>query len=200
MNSLTSASAPTREKRGIFFETNRAIFLFLFKLAGWRVKGEFPPDKKLVVIAAPHTSNWDLPFMLAVALYYRVNLRWMGKDALFKGLFGGLMHALGGIPIDRSKSNNVVDQMIDIYGDADDLVVAIPPEGTRSKVRYWKTGFYNIAHGAGVRIALGYLDYKNKHGGVGAVLETTGDYEADLKIIKDFYSGITAKFEDKSQN
>ena len=134
--------------------------------------------------------------MLGVALYFRVRLRWMGKDDLFKPPFGWFMKLLGGIPIDRSKANDVVSQMVDIYKLADTLAVAIPPEGTRAKVRYWKTGFYNIAHGARVPIALGFLDYKRKVGGIGMTLYTTGDYDADLKVIKKFYDGVTPKFPD----
>jgi len=172
----------------------RALGLGLYRLAGWKVEGELPASPKFVVIAAPHTSNWDLPFMLGVALHLQVRLRWMGKDTLFKGSFGWFMRLLGGIPIDRAKANNVVAQMIEIYNGAERLAVAIPPEGTRAKVRYWKTGFYNIAHGAGVPIALGFLDYKRKVGGIGMTLATTGDYDADLEIIKKFYAGVTGKY------
>ncbi|NRA28912.1 MAG: 1-acyl-sn-glycerol-3-phosphate acyltransferase, partial [Parvularculaceae bacterium] len=144
-----------------------------------------------------HTSNWDLPFMLGVAYKFRIRLNWMGKDSLFKPPFGWLMKALGGIPIDRSKANNVVTQMIEIYDKADQLAVAIPPEGTRSKVRVWKTGFYNIAHGAGVPIAFGFLDYDRKVGGIGGVYTTTGDYDKDIEEIKAFYAEIIAKHEAK---
>lgn len=156
-------------------------------------------DPKLVVIAAPHTTNWDLPIMLAVAIYYRVRLRWMGKDSLFKGPFGWLMHALGGIPVDRSKSNNAVAQMVARYNEADALLVAIPPEGTRAKTRYWKTGFYHIANGAGVPIALGFLDYARKVGGIGSVLQPTGDYDADLERIKEFYADVKGKYPTRNE-
>ena len=105
----------------------------------------------------------------------------------------------GGIPVDRSKANNAVSQMVEIYQNAEELAVAIPPEGTRAKVRYWKTGFYNIAHGAGVPIALGFLDYARKVGGIGKTLSTTGDYDADLAIIKEFYSGVRGKFNERSE-
>jgi 1-acyl-sn-glycerol-3-phosphate acyltransferase len=175
------------------FEVFRALGLAAYRAAGWRVEGAAPPDKKFVVIAAPHTSNWDLPFMLGVALKFRIRLHWMGKDNLFKPPFGWFMRALGGIPVDRSKSNNAVAQMIRIFDDADQLAVAIPPEGTRSKVRYWKTGFYHIAHGAGVPIAMGFLDYKRKVGGIGMTMKTSGDYDADLEIIKRFYADVTPK-------
>ncbi len=178
-------------------EAMRGLLLGLYRLAGWRVEGTFPETNKVVVIAAPHTSNWDLPFMLGVALHFRVRLRWMGKDALFKPPFGWLMRALGGIPIDRSKTNDVVAQMVEIFRRADRLAVAIPPEGTRSKTRYWKTGFYNIAHGADVPIALGFLDYARKVGGIGMVMRTSGDYETDLETIKAFYAQVTPRFPDR---
>lgn len=176
-----------------FFEALRSAGLALYRLAGWRVEGALPDAPKFVVIAAPHTSNWDLPFMLGVALHFRTRLHWMGKDSLFKPPFGGLMRLAGGISIDRSKANDVVAQTITHFRDAKRLAIAIPPEGTRSKVRYWKTGFYHIAHGAGVPIALGFLDYKRKVGGIGMTLSPSGDYERDLEIIKGFYAGVTPK-------
>ena len=186
-----------RPPRGILYEARRGIALWLFGLSGWKVEGTAPAGDKFVVIAAPHTSNWDLPFMLGVAYKFRIRLHWMGKDSLFRPPFGPLMKMLGGIPIDRSKANNVVTQMIDVFDRADGLAVAIPPEGTRSKVRVWKTGFYNIAHGAGVPIALGFLDYRRKVGGIGGVFTTTGDYETDVAEIKAFYATITGKHGDK---
>jgi len=181
----------------MLYEARRAIVLWLYALAGWKVEGAAPDVDKFVVIAAPHTSNWDLLFMLGVAYKFRVRLRWMGKDSLFKPPFGWLMKAMGGIPIDRSKANNVVSQMVDIYAAADELAVAIPPEGTRAKARIWKTGFYNIAHGAGVPIAFGFLDYSRKVGGIGGVFTTTGDYDRDLEEIKAFYAPITGKYPDR---
>ncbi|MEM9616384.1 MAG: lysophospholipid acyltransferase family protein [Pseudomonadota bacterium] len=178
-------------------EAARTALLGVYRLSGWKVEGELPEGKKFVVIAAPHTSNWDLPFMLGVALHFRTRLHWMGKDTLFKPPFGWLMRALGGIPIDRSKANDVVSQMVTVFNDADRLAVAIPPEGTRSKTRYWKTGFYNIAHGAGVPIAFGFLDYARKVGGIGMTMKTTGDYDADLEIVKAFYATVSPKFPDR---
>ena len=186
-----------RPPLGFFYELRRSIALWLYNLAGWKVEGSAPTEDKFVVIAAPHTSNWDLLFMLGVAYKFRVRLRWMGKDTLFKAPFGWLMKALGGIPIDRSKSNNVVTQMVEIYEEAQELAVAIPPEGTRAQVRIWKTGFYNIAHGAKVPIALGFLDYEKKVGGIGGVLWTTGDYDKDLDVIKAFYANVTGKHANK---
>ena len=197
MSDTKEAAGADKPNFGAFYETRRAVVLFFYRLAGWKVEGERPAAPKMVVIAAPHTTNWDLPLMLAVAYHFRIKLKWMGKDDLFKGPFGWVMKALGGIPIDRSKANNVVSQMVEIYAQADDLAVAIPPEGTRSKTSYWKTGFYNIAHGASVPIALGFLDYKKKIGGIGCLMTTSGDYDSDLEKIKAFYAPISGKYTDR---
>lgn len=190
---MLKTSSEYRPRTGFFYGLRRWAALRFFALSGWRVEGEPPPSGKAVVIAAPHTSNWDLPFMLAVAYHFRISLKWMGKDSLFKPPFGWLMKAMGGIPIDRSKANDVVAQMVAIYGASDQLMVAIPPEGTRSKARRWKTGFYNIAHGAGVPVVLGFLDYERKVGGIGKTVWTTGDYARDMVEIKAFYAPIIAK-------
>ena len=118
---------------------------------GWRIEGEMPNLPKFIIVGAPHTSNWDLPYTLAAGLHYGVRVHWMGKDSIFKWPYGGLMHWLGGIPVDRSKPNNAVAQMVEKFAASDRLVVVIPPEGTRGKITRWKTGFYHIAVGAGYR-------------------------------------------------
>ena len=179
-------------------ELLRALWLFFYRLAGWKVVGTLPETRKFILIAAPHTTNWDLPLMLAVAMHFRVKLHWMGKDSLFKGPFGWVMHALGGLPIDRSKNNDVVSQMVDHYAARDELIIAVPPEGTRGRVREWKTGFYHIAHGAGVPIVCGFLDFPNKTGGVSLTIETTGDYEQDIAPVKAFYATVEGKYPEKT--
>jgi len=148
------------------------------------------------MIAAPHTTNWDLPITLALTFVFRIKVYWMGKDTIFRWPFGTLMKWLGGIPVDRSKTHNIVEQSVSAFQKNDHLVMIVPPEGTRKKVRYWKTGFYHIAHGAGVPIVLGYLDYARKTGGIGPVVWPSGDIDADMKIIQTFYAGITGKYPD----
>lgn len=170
--------------------------LILFCLR-WRREGEIPTAPKYVLIAAPHTSNWDLFYTLLIALDLNTNIYWMGKDAIFKKPFGGIMKWLGGIPIDRSKNNNVVEQAIAQFHQNDELAIAVPPSGTRSQVSYWKTGFYYIAHGAGVPIALGFLDYRRKAGGIGPLIMPSGDYVKDMDQIIAFYSDITGKYPEK---
>lgn len=165
---------------------------------GWRTEGKLPDNPKYVVIAAPHTTNWDLPITLALALTFKIGFYWMGKDTIFKRPFRGIMKFLGGIPIDRSKSNNVVEQSIEAFRENKELVMVIPPEGTRGSVKYWKTGFYYIAKGANVPIAMGFLDYKRKVGGFGPVFQPTGDINVDMVEIKYFYAGISGKYPERS--
>ncbi len=187
----------------IFDTRGWALFMGFFskiclKLSGWRVQGKLPDMKKVVIIAAPHTSNWDLPFTLFVAFVMEINIRWMGKDTIFRPPFEGLFKWLGGIPIDRSRSNSVVDQSIEQFNTKDQFALAIPPSGTRAKVTYWKTGFYHIAMGAGVPIVLGFLDYRRKIGGLGPVIMPTGNLDKDMERIQSFYSGITGKHPEKA--
>ena len=128
------------------------------RLAGWKVVGSLPPSAaKSVLIAAPHTSNWDLPYTLMVAFVLRLNVYWMGKSSLFRPPFRGVMMWLGGIPVDRAQSNQLVAASSTAIAQATGpLQLIVPPEGTRSGTRYWKTGFYYIALGANVPIVLAY--------------------------------------------
>ena len=173
----------------------RWLSVGFLRLTGWKVVGELPANAaKSVLIAAPHTSNWDLPYTLMVCFALRLNVYWMGKSSLFKPPFRGLMMWLGGIPVDRSQSNNLVqDSSTAIKQASGPLQLIVPPEGTRSGTRYWKTGFYYIAEAAGVPILLAYLDYEKKTGGLGPVFQTTGDVEADMLTIKAFYAGFKGK-------
>ncbi len=174
-------------------------FSFAFiKLSGWKIEGELPKDlKKYVMIAVPHTSNWDMSMFLMFAFVFNIKSYWMGKERIFKFPFKHLMKWMGGIPIDRSQTNDVVKQTIDIFNNSEEFIVAIPPEGTRGMTKYWKTGFYHIAHGAGVPIVGTFLDYKRKAGGVRIIFTPTGDLDADMKIIKEHYSNVTGKYPDK---
>ena len=169
------------------------------RLAGWKVVGSLPTSAtKSVLIAAPHTSNWDLPYTLMVAFALRLNVYWMGKTSIFKPPFRSVMMWLGGIPVDRAQSNNlVVASSSAIMRATGPLQLIVPPEGTRSGTRYWKTGFYYIATGAQVPIVLAYLDYEKKIGGLGPVFQTTGDIDADMLAIKAFYAGVKGKNADQ---
>jgi 1-acyl-sn-glycerol-3-phosphate acyltransferase len=173
----------------------RFISIWFLRLTGWKIEGALPANtKKSVFIAAPHTSNWDLPYTLMVAFALRLNIYWMGKEQIFKPPFRGLMMWLGGIPIRRESANNVVAASVQAIQAADrPLQLVVPPEGTRSKTRYWKTGFYHIAVGAQVPIILAYMDYEKKISGIGPVFQPTGNVEADMVKIKAFYAPFKGK-------
>jgi len=177
----------------------RGLSIGFLKLSGWSVTGELPANgRKCVLIAAPHTSNWDLPYTLMVAFALRLNIYWMGKEQIFKPPFRGLMMWLGGLPVRRESANNLVAASIEALQAADGPVqLVVPPEGTRSKARYWKTGFYYIALGAKVPIVMAYMDYARKQSGLGPVFEPTGDIEADMVTIKAFYAPFKGKNPDQ---
>ncbi len=167
----------------------------LLKLAGWRVEGQFPSIKRCVMIAAPHSTNWDFPLALAATFIRGGRIYWMGKHTLFWGPMGPVMRFLGGIPVNRGRAGSLVGQIVDAYGRADQLVVVVPPEGTRAKVREWKTGFYRIACGAQVPIVLAYIDFPSRTVGFGPVFEPCGDIDVDMPKIRDFYSGYRGKYD-----
>ncbi len=163
------------------------------KAFGWKTGGGVPGVRKAVVVAAPHTSNWDFPFTMAVAWSQGMHMKWVGKHTLFRFPFGGFMRSIGGIALDRNNSKNFTQQVVDLINESDDLLVVIAPEGTRSKVQRWRTGFYHMARGANVPIILGYLDFPNKTGGLGEVFVPTGDLEHDAQYMRDFYANIRGK-------
>ncbi len=175
----------------------RGLSRAILRLAGWRSEGLSPAElaahPKFILIAAPHTSNWDFPFTLMVCFDLQLKVYWMAKASLFAWPIGWLARWLGGIPINRSAKNNTVSTTIDAFASRERLAIIVAPEGTRGRVTHWKTGFYHMAHGAGVPIALAYLDFKKKTGGIGAMFNTTGDIEADMAVIQAFYRGIEGK-------
>jgi 1-acyl-sn-glycerol-3-phosphate acyltransferase len=173
----------------------RALSVSFLKHTGWTVQGALPPKcAKSVFIAAPHTSNWDLPYTLMVAFALRLNIYWMGKASIFRFPFGGVMRWLGGIEVNRAQSNNLVEASADAIRTADGpLQLVVPPEGTRSKARYWKTGFYYIAVSAQVPIVMAYMDYEKKISGLGPMFLPSGDIEADMVAIKAFYAPFKGK-------
>jgi 1-acyl-sn-glycerol-3-phosphate acyltransferase len=177
----------------------RALSLAFLRLNGWTVEGGLPPAAaKSVLIAAPHTSNWDLPYTLMTGFALNLNLYWMGKASLFAPPFGPLMRWLGGIAVDRSKSNNLVAASAQALRDADGPVqLVVPPEGTRGRTRQWKTGFYFIALEAQVPIVLAYMDYQRKAAGLGPLFVPSGDVERDMEEIKRFYAGIKGRNADQ---
>lgn len=173
----------------------RTASVAFLKWRGWQISGSLPEQHpKCVLIAAPHTSNWDLPYTLMVAFALRLNVYWMGKQQIFRWPFGPLMRWLGGISVNRAQSSNLVAASAAALVAADGPVqLIVPPEGTRSKTRYWKTGFYWIAHGAQVPIVMAFMDYERKLSGLGPIFVPSGDIEADMVKIKAFYAQFKGK-------
>jgi 1-acyl-sn-glycerol-3-phosphate acyltransferase len=174
----------------------RFLAILILRLIGWTSIGSKVSVPKYVLIGAPHTSNWDFPLMLLVVLELRLQLFWMGKHTLFPFPFSGIMKWLGGIPINRTKSHNVVSDIVGQFKSNDNFVVLVPPEGTRRKVSEWKTGFYHIANNAGVPILMGYVNAEKKEAGFANFFYPTGNLKSDMKEIRSFYAqkkGLTAE-------
>lgn len=169
------------------------ISRIILSLTGWRTEGRLPLIPKFVLVGAPHTSNWDLPLTLLVAFALRARIHWMGKTAIFRRPFKGFFQWLGGIPVERAQSDNLVEQSIQQFHCNDRLILTIAPAGTRQRVVRWKSGFYHIACGADVPIVLGFLDYRRKVGGIGPVVYPTGNITVDMEAIRAFYDSVTGK-------
>ncbi len=171
----------------------RAFTRAIFKVLGWRYEGEFPNEPKVVLVGAPHTSNWD--FFLAMAIMFSLGIRmsWLAKHTFVGGPLEPVLRRLGGIPVDRRASHGLVEQIVAAYNEHDKLLLAISPEGTRTKVHRWKTGFYYIALGAGVPILPVVADYGRKVVGLGEPIWPSGDLEADMARIRANYEGVVGK-------
>lgn len=173
------------------------IAKILLKWAGWTVRVELPDFDKCVICVAPHTSNWD--FVICELAYLSVGRRagfLMKKDWFFFPL-GHFFRAIGGVPVDRSRRTDLVEQIVTQYKLNDKITIAITPEATRKANPNWKTGFYRIAMGAGVPIVLAYLDYDKREVGIERTFTPTGDVEADMVAIKQYYTKFAAKYKDK---
>ena len=169
-----------------------------YSLTGWRLVGDMPAIPKAVVIVAHHTSNWDFPIGLMASYLTRRHYFWIGKHTLFKGVSGTFMRWLGGIPINRSATKNVVEQCAQMFREREELLLVIAPEGTRKKTDHWKSGFYRIATAASVPIACAYLDFRKKTCGIGEILTPTGDMKADMDKIRAFYRSKVARFPEQA--
>jgi 1-acyl-sn-glycerol-3-phosphate acyltransferase len=174
------------------------VALAILKVSGWRKEGQVPDAPKFVAISAPHTSNWDLAIGLVLAFAFKVKVCWMGKDSLFRGPLSPIFKWLGGIPVDRSKSTGMVAQAIEAFRESERMIMIIAPEGTRSRTLHWRSGFYHIARGAEVPVALGFIDYRRKVTGIGPLITPTGDIDADMQAIRAFYAGVTPKHPERS--
>ena len=176
----------------------RAVGRFVLRALGWRAVGEFPRPgcERCVLIAAPHTSNWDLPFMIAFAMAFDLHISWMGKFTLFRGPFGGFMRWLGGIPVRRESRHRKVEEMARWFASRESAVLAIAPEGTRFRAPHWKSGFYWIAKEAGVPIVPSYLDFGTRTAGFGPPLVPSDSLASDMDRLRAVYEGKRGLFAD----
>ncbi len=158
------------------------------RLAGWKFEGGKPDVKKCVVLAFPHTSNWDGLMLVALAKSIGLEMSWMIKNDWVKGPMGVLLRSVGAVAVDRKGAHNLVDQMIEEMRKRDSFTLVIPPEGTRRRADAWKSGFYHIARGANVPVVPGYLDYGRKRAGLGPPIDLTGDVKKDMDAIRAFYA------------
>jgi len=159
----------------------------LLNLFGWKVSYTIPRIDRCVVIGAPHTSNWDFPLALLALRVIDLPFHWVGKHTLFKGPLGPLMRFLGGIPVDRRGQTGFTREIITLFQQRSQLALVLAPEGTRSRTDGWKSGFYHIAVGAGVPIALGYIDYRTRQIGIERLFTPSGDIESDFAVLQDYY-------------
>ncbi len=157
-------------------------------LSRYRFVSEPPPARSAVLIGAPHTSNWDLAYMLAITWRLGLSPRWLGKHTLFKRPFGPLMKALGGIPVDRAHPGRLVDELVALVRADERFILVVAPEGTRGRREFWKSGFYRIARDAGLPVVLGYVDSATKTSGLGPTVDLTGDVTADMDRVRAFYA------------
>jgi 1-acyl-sn-glycerol-3-phosphate acyltransferase len=166
---------------------------------GWRKAGQVPNAKNMVIIAAPHTTNWDFVFLLATAYSFGISINWLGKDSLFQSPLGHILRFLGGVPVDRSKKNNLVQSLSAQIEHGSGINLVIPPSGTRQKTDHWKSGFYRIAEAAQIPLVCGYLDYGKKEAGLGLAF-LPSNLSSDMDRIRKFYEPIAGKYpENKSR-
>ena len=177
----------------------KLITKLLLWILGWKVKNSLPKDlKKCVIIAAPHTSNFDF-FIGRIAFFYTgIKTYFLIKKESFNFIMGPMLVAAGGIPVDRNKNTHLVERLANMFETNDSFFITITPEGTRKLTNKWRKGFYHIALKANVPIVLSYVDYKKKEGGYGPIITPSGNYEADLKIIQNFYRTIVPRYPEKS--
>ena len=175
----------------------KAIAIFWLKIFGWKSISNLPKENRYVVIAAPHTSNWDFPLGISYIIATGIPFRYMGKDALFKWPQKYLFRALGGFGVDRNNKNKLTSRMAKFINSQDKIALALAPEGTRSNSKYWRSGFYYIALEANVPIAMAVIDFEKKEIGIKDSFMPTGDLDADMALIKDFYKDIKGKYPSK---
>lgn len=169
-----------------------------YRTAGWAPDGHLPPLPRFVLVGAPHTSNWDfLVFVGTIAAFGR-EVHFIAKHSLFRWPIEGFMRGLGGVPVDRSASNDLVRQMADQFAARDEFILVIAPEGTRSGDSRWRTGFYRIALTAGVPLVCAGPDYARRRGVIGPVVHPTGDYDRDMAPAFAFFRSLAGRHPERA--
>lgn len=176
----------------------KRIIVWIYKYHGWKAIGEAPKDKRFIIVAAPHTSNWDFLYFIGLTNELGIQPHFMAKESLFRWPWKNFLLDMGGVPIDRSGGKDIVASMVEEFSKRKEFMLTIAPEGTRSSVQQWKTGFYHIARKANVPIVIGMMDYGNKTGGLLQSFMTTGDYKNDMKVVEKNYKSVTPKHPDKA--
>ncbi|MEK6616349.1 MAG: 1-acyl-sn-glycerol-3-phosphate acyltransferase [Bacteroidota bacterium] len=172
----------------------KLIAQIFFKLKGWKVRGGIPAGiKKCVLIAAPHTSNWDFLYGSFAWKLFGLEVKFLAKKSLFRFPFGIFFRAMGGLPVDRSKNTNLVGAMVELVNGNNEIIVVMMPEGTRRKVNKWRTGFYHLAMKTNIPIVLGKLNYKTKEAIIEHSFIPSGNIEKDFEIIKEFYKDVVGR-------
>lgn len=166
----------------------RLIARLFWAFSRWKLVSAPAPNRPTVLVGAPHTSNWDFVLMLAIAWRLGVDIRWLGKESLFRGWRGPIMRGLGGIAVDRADAGRVVDEVVERVRSGEVFGLVVTPDGTRGGNTRWKSGFYRIARDTGMPVTLGYVDRTTMTTGLGPTLELTGDIPADMDRIRAFYA------------
>ncbi|MEN9621447.1 MAG: hypothetical protein RL499_1640 [Actinomycetota bacterium] len=166
----------------------RVIARIFWAFSRWTLVTEPAPTRPTVLVGAPHTSNWDFVFMLAIAWKLDMRFRWLGKKSLFRGWRGPIMRRLGGIPVDRDSPTVVVGEVVDRIRSGDVFGLVVTPDGTRKGHSYWKSGFYRIARETELPVTLGFVDRTTMTTGLGPTIELTGEVSRDMDVIRAFYA------------
>ncbi len=176
----------------------RRFAQWLLRVGGWTTVLVDLDAPKAVFIAAPHTSNWDGFWALTYRVAFDIDIKFFAKHSLFWFPLGNILRALGGIDLDRDKAGSAVRQAIALFEAKETFYFGLAPEGTRTKTTGWKTGFYRIATGANVPVYLGFLDFGRRRIGIGKKIELSGDVDADLAVIREFYEGVEGRWPEKA--
>ncbi|PLX10532.1 MAG: acyltransferase [Marinilabiliales bacterium] len=171
---------------------------WILKQMGWDIWSDVPEIKKAVLIVAPHTSLWDFVIGRIAFWHLGYDIKLLIKKEAFFWPFGLLLRKLGGMPVNRQKNTRMVETIANMFQENEELIIVITPEGTRTRVENWKKGFYHIARIAKVPIAIGWMDYKNKKGGIKQLYTVSGDIDKDMTEIQGFYKGLAGKHPEKS--